>query len=65
MYPNIHASGDHTISVIAYLDTGASLSGTANGSATARAGLGLGSLMVNTVRMVKGDITESPILELD
>jgi hypothetical protein len=65
MYANVRSSGDHTISVIAYLDTGASLSGTGNGNATARATLGLGSVAVNTVRMVKGDIVVSETAEIE
>lgn len=69
MYPNTTESGVHLIKVIAYLDTGASLTAITgdnpSGASTARAMIGLGSMSVQTVRMVKGAIVESTPVELD
>ena len=45
----------HTITVIAWLDTGAALGGTTLGSAGAKATIGLGSMQVETIRLVKQD----------
>lgn len=60
MYPNTERSGEHQVAVIAYLDTGRGLGGDdESGSSTARAMVGLGSMSVQTVRMVKGPISVS------
>ncbi len=63
LYHNAQESSVHTITVIAWLDTGAALGGTALGSAGARATIGLGSMMVETVRLIRGaDITsDAPV----
>ena len=53
LYHNADESSVHTITVIAWLDTGAALGGTTLGSAGAKATIGLGSMMVETVRLVK------------
>ena len=64
MYPNTTESGVHLIKVIAYLDTGASLSGDSpSGASTARAMIGLGSMSVQTVRMVRGPIVGSSVMD--
>ena len=63
LYHNAQESSVHTITVIAWLDTGAALGGTALGSAGATAAIGLGSMMVETVRLIRGaDITsDNPV----
>lgn len=53
LYHNADESSVHTITVIAWLDTGAALGGTTFGDAGAKAAIGLGSMMVETVRLVK------------
>ena len=64
MYPNTTQSGVHNIAVIAYLDTGAGLGGDEpSGSAIARALIGLGSMSVQTVRMIKGPIVGSTVMD--
>lgn len=66
MYPNTSESGVHQIAVIAYLDAGAGLSGdTPSGESRARAMIGLGSMSVQTVRMVKGPIAVSAPVDCD
>ncbi len=54
LYHNALESSRHTITVIAWLDTGVALGGTALGSAGAKAAIGLGSMMVETVRLIRG-----------
>lgn len=64
MYPNTSRSGIHEISVIAYLDAGAGLSGDSpSGESTTRAMIGLGSMSVETVRMIKGANLMSPSID--
>ncbi len=55
LYHNAQESSVHTITVIAWLDTGAALGGTTLGSASAKATIGLGSMQVETIRLVKQD----------
>ncbi len=60
LYPNTARSGVHEIVVIAYLDAGAGLHGdTPSGEPIVRAMIGLGSMSVQTVRMIKGPIVMS------
>ena len=64
MYPNADRSGEHEIAVIAYLDAGAGLGGdNPNGQSRARAMIGLGSMSVQTVRMIKGNIVKSVVID--
>ena len=59
MYQNADESSVHTIDIIAFFDAGVALGGTAQGSAEAKAAIGLGSMMVETVRLVKGSNIDS------
>ena len=63
MYQNADESSIHTIDVIAFFDAGVALGGTAQGSAEAKAAIGLGSMMIETVRLVKGSdlVSEGPV----
>ncbi len=63
MYPNTTRSGVHEIAVIAYLDAGAGLDGdTPSGESITRAMIGLGSMSVETVRMIRGaNVMSQPI----
>jgi hypothetical protein len=66
MYPNTQESGVHDVAVIAYLDAGAGLSGDApSGESRARAMIGLGSMSVQTVRMIKGPIVVSDPIDCE
>ena len=54
--PNIEDSGVHTVDVEAWLDTGARAQ---QGEAKAAATIGLGSMIVQVVRLVKDDVGAS------
>ena len=66
LYHNALRSSVHTIRVIAFLDTGVAVGGTKFGEAAAQASIGLGSMQVETIRLIRGaDITSVAPICLD